>query len=75
MSTGKQSNVIVRVRGEDYNYDPRSRFSVKKTKILNIEWNNKYHASKIDLPSSGQKKLHEMYLYEQNAHICSEENV
>ena len=60
MSKGKTSNVIVRVGDEDFNFDPRSRFSVKKTKRLNIEWYNKYNASKINLLSSIQYKFDPM---------------
>ena len=75
MSKGKTSNVIVRVGDEDFNFDPRSRFSVKKTKTFYIEWNNKYNASKIDLSSSVQRKFDDMYLFELDALVRSEENV
>ena len=40
--------------------DPRGKFAVKKTKKMNIEWNNKYNASKIDIPSSGQRRFADM---------------
>ena len=36
---------------------------------MNIEWDNKYNASKIGLPSSVQRKFDEMHLYERNAII------
>ena len=42
---------------------------------MNIEWDNKYNASKIDLPSSVQRKFDEMNLYERNAIICHGVNV
>ena len=74
MSRGKQSNVIVRVGDEDYNYDPRTRFSIRKKK-LNIEWNNKYNASKIDLPCSVQSRFTDLHFYHQNANIVREFNV
>ena len=69
MSKGKPSNVIVRVGNEDFNFDPRSRFPVKKTKRLNIEWEKKYNASKIDLPLNVQNRFDDMYLCHQNANI------
>ena len=75
MSIGKPSNVIVSVGDEDYHYDPRTRFSIRKTKNLNIEWNNKYDASKIDLRCSVQNRFADMYLYHQNASIVCQFNV
>ena len=75
MSKGKSSNVIVRVGNEEYNYDPISRFSISKTNILNIEWNNKYNASKIDLPCSVQNRLNDLFFYHQNANIVRKFNV
>ena len=54
MSKGKLLNVIARVGDEDYTLDPRSKFSLRKTKKMNIERNNKYNASKIDLPCNIQ---------------------
>ena len=75
MSKGKPSNVIVRVGNEYFNFDPRSRFPVKKTKRLNIEWNNKYNASKIYLPLNIQSRFADMYLCHQNANIVREFNV
>ena len=74
MSKRKPSNVI-HVGDDDFNFDPRGKFAQKKTKKLNIEWNNKYDASKIDLPSSVQMKFNEMYLYEKNVDIIYEFNV
>ena len=47
MCKGKPSKVIVYVGDEDFNFDPRSKRSIMKTKKLNIEWNNKYNASKL----------------------------
>ena len=42
---------------------------------MNIEWNNKYNASKINLPSSVQRKFDDMYLYYQNVNIVRQFNV
>ena len=42
---------------------------------MNIEWNNKYNASKIDLPSSVQNRFNDLFLYHQNANIVFEFNV
>ena len=75
MSKWKSSNVILRVGDEDFNFDPRAKYSVKKTKRLNIEWNNKYNSSKIDLPSSVQMRFADMYLYYQNVDIVRKYNV
>ena len=71
----KSSNVIVRVGDEDCNFDPRKKFSIKKTKLLNIEWNNKYNASKIDLSSGVQSRFNDLFLYHQNANIVPEFNI
>ena len=75
MSKEKSSNVIVFVGDLDYNFDPRKRFAIKKTKTLNTEWNNKYNSSKIELPSSVQNKFNELYLYYQEANIAYDSNV
>ena len=75
MSKEKSSDVIVCVGDLDYNFDPRTRFSKRKTKLLNSEWNKKYNASKIDLPSSVQNRFNDLYLFYQNAKIVRESNV
>ena len=36
----------------DLSFDTRMKYDKKKIKKLNIEWDNKYNASKIDLRSS-----------------------
>ena len=54
---------------EDLKFDPRKKFARKKIKQLNFDWENRYNASKIDLPSSVQTKFNELYLYEQDAII------
>ena len=74
MSKRKPSNII-RVGDEDFNFDPRAKFVMRKTKRLNIEWNNKYNASKIDVPSSVQRRFTDMYLYYQNVDIVCQYNV
>ena len=75
MSKEKSSNVIVCVGDLDYNFDPRKKFSIKKTKMLNTEWNKKYNAMKIDLPISVQSRFNDLYLFYQNAKIFRESNV
>ena len=42
---------------------------------MNIEWNNKYNASKIDLPCSVHSRFADLYLYHQNANIVRDFNV
>ena len=42
---------------------------------MNIEWNNKFNASKIDLFCSVQRKFDDMYLYHQIANIVRDFNV
>ena len=75
MSKEKSSNVIVCVGDEDYNFNPRSRFSKRKTKLLNNEWNRKYNTSKIDIPSSVQNRFNDLYLFYQDAKIVRKSNV
>ena len=75
MSKEKSSNVIVCVGDDDYNFNPRTRFSKRKTKALNNEWNRKYHTSKIDLPSSVQNRFNDLYLFYQDAKIVRKSNV
>ena len=74
MSKRKPSSVI-RVGDEDFNFDPRGKFAVWKTKRLNIERNNKYNTSEIDLPSSVHRRFADMYLYYQNVDIVRQYNV
>ena len=75
MSKEKSSNVIVCVGDEDYNFNPRTRFSKRKTKLLNNEWNRKYNTSKIDIPSSVQNRFNDLYLFYQDAKIVRKSNV
>ena len=75
MSKENSSNVIVCVGDLDYNFDPRKKFSIKKTKMLNTEWNKKYNAMKIDLPISVQSRFTDLHFYHQNANIVREFNV
>ena len=42
---------------------------------MNIEWSNKYNASKIDLPCSVQSGFADIYLYHQNVNIDRQFNV
>ena len=60
---------------KDLNFDPRKKYAQKKIKQLNIDSDNKYNASKIELPSSVQKIFDEVNLYEQDANICRDLNV
>ena len=74
MSKKKPLNVIY-IGDEDFNFGPRKKFAQKKIKELNVDWDNKYNASKIDLPSSIKIKFNEMYLYEQNVDIVHDFNI
>ena len=75
MSKEKSSNIIVCVGDEDYNFNPRTRFSKRKTKSLNNEWNRTYNTSKIDIPSSVQNRFNDLYLFYQKAKIARDSNV
>ena len=63
------------IRADALNFDPREKSARKKIKQLNFDWDNKYNASKIDLPSTVQTKFNEMHLYEQDAIIRRAYNV
>ena len=50
--------------------DPRGKFAVKKTN------KNEYRVdSKINIPSSGQRRFADMYVYYQNVDIVRQYNV